>query len=193
MEPAVSEAAFSHANEPRAAGNLQTSPTLLKEILRHLRTQHFAVLSTVGEDRQPSSAGVSYGTSLPNHELILYVMTRRHLQKARNITQNPQVSLVVPVRRRLLWFLPPATIQLRGRAEILEASDEGGRAVFESFWLGRRILASYRAMERRGETRICFLKITPDPVAHSYMVGSNVVSLMRHMEAGAGKVALPPK
>jgi general stress protein 26 len=174
------------------ASNLETSPTLLNEVLRHLCAQHFAVLSTVDAYGRPSSAGVNYGVSGPDQELALYVMTRRHLRKARNIAQNPQVSLVVPVRRKLLGFLPPPTIQLRGRAEILAATDEVGTAVFERFWLGRRILKSYRAMKRRGETRICFLKITPDPLVRSYMVGSNILSLMTHMEAGAGKVIISP-
>ena len=76
-------------------------------------------------------------------------------------------------------------------AELLEATDEEGRAVFQRFWLGRRILKSYLAMERRGDTRICFLKVTPEPLMRSYMVGSNVLSLMRHMEASAGKVIMP--
>jgi hypothetical protein len=127
--------------------------------------------------------------SQPDQELALYVMTRRHLQKARNIAQNPQVSLVVPIRR-LLWFLPPATIQLRGRAELLGAADAEGRAVFQRFWLGRRIVKSYQAMERRGEARICFLKITPEPLVQSYMVGTTVLGLMRHMEAGAGQARI---
>ena len=175
------------------ASALEASQRLRKQIIDQLRSQHFAVLSTVGAEGEPSSAGVSYAVSPSSETITFYVMTRRHLQKARNIAQNPQVSLVVPVRRRLLWFLPPATIQVRGRAEILDATDEEGRAVFQRFWLGRRILTSYRAMERRGETRICFLKITPDPLVRSYMVGSSVLSLMRHMEAGAGKVALPRK
>ena len=98
-------------------------------------------------------------------------MTRRHLQKARNIAANPAVSLVVPLMRRLLWFLPPPTIQLRGRAEILDWTDEDGTDVFSHFWMGRRILEAYRASHRRGETRICFLRITPDPVVNTYMVG----------------------
>lgn len=173
------------------ASDHETSPALRARILRQLRRQHFAVLSTAGANGRPSSAGVSYGVSQPDQELALYVMTRRHLQKARNIAQNPQVSLVVPIRRRLLWFLPPATIQLRGRAELLDATNAEGRAVFQQFWLGRRIVKSYQAMERRGETRICFLKITPEPLVQSYMVGSNVLSLMRHMEGGAGKVIMP--
>jgi len=29
-------------------------------------------------------------------------MTRRHLQKSRNIARDPHVALVVPLRRRLL-------------------------------------------------------------------------------------------
>jgi hypothetical protein len=45
-------------------------------------------------------------------------------------------------------------------------------------------------MERRGETRICFLKITPEPLVHSYMVGTTVFGLVRHMEAGAGQVGI---
>jgi general stress protein 26 len=171
--------------------DIATLSALQNQIERHLRSQHFAVLSTVGADGRPSSAGVSFGVSQPDRPLTFYVMTRRHLQKARNIAQNPEVALVVPVRRRFLWFLPPPTIQVHGRAEILESSNEEGRAVFQGFWLGRRILKSYRAMERGGEARICFLKITPDPLVRSYMIGSNVLSLVRHMEAGAGKALIP--
>lgn len=178
-----------HTGAARASA-LETSPALRARILRQLRRQHFAVLATAGANGRPSSAGVSYGVSQPDQELALYVMTRRHLQKARNIAQNPEVSLVVPIRRRLLWFLPPATIQVRGRAEILGATDAEGRAVFQRFWLGRRIVKSYRAMERRGETRICFLKITPEPLAQSYMVGTTVLGLLRHMEAGAGQARI---
>jgi general stress protein 26 len=184
MTTMTADTAASHVSDR------ETSSTLRLRIVRQLRRQHFAVLSTTGADGRPSSAGVSYGVSQPDQPLRFYVMTRRHLQKARNIAQQPEVSLVVPVRRWFLWFLPPATIQVRGRAEILEATDAEGRAVFQQFWLGRRILKSYLAMERRGETRICFLKITPEPLVHSYMVGTTVFGLVRHMEAGAGQVGI---
>jgi hypothetical protein len=66
-------------------------------------------------------------------------MTRSHLQKARDIQANGKASLVVPIVRQLLWFLPPATIQLRGRAEVLDGEDDVGVAVFRHFWIGRRI------------------------------------------------------
>jgi general stress protein 26 len=160
-------------------------------VLRQLRKHNFAVLSTVGEDARPASAGVTYGVSRPGRDLALYMMTRTHLQKARNIARNPQVCLVIPLPRRLLSFLPPPTIQVRGRAEILDWTDIDGIKVFQHFWMGRRILAAYQEAHRRGETRICFLKITLDPVVSMYMVGSSVWALRSRMESGAAKITIP--
>ena len=161
-------------------------------VLRQLRNCNFAVLSTVSEDGRPHSAGINYGVAGPGRDFTLYVMTRKHLQKARNIARNPNVSLVVPVPRRFAWFLPPATIQLQGRAEIVDETDPAGTDVFRHFWMGRRILEAYEQSRRRGETRICFLKITPDPVVHTYMVGYSIWQLRKHMESGAAKVIIPP-
>lgn len=156
-----------------------------------LRTHHFAVLSTVDDDGAPHAAGVTYGTATAGSELVLYVMTRRHLRKARDIARQPHVALVIPIEHRLLRFLPPATIQLHGRAEILDWTDAAGTAVFQSFWLGRRILAAYRASHRRGERRICFLQITIDPVIATYMVGVSPWELRRRMERGTARVLAP--
>jgi len=160
-------------------------------VLAQLRAHDFAVLSTVGEDGRPASAGVTYGVSRPGRDLALYVMTRTHLQKARNVAHNSRVSLVIPLHRRLLWFFPPATVQLQGRAEILDWTDADGTEVFRYFWMGRRILAAYQEANRRGETRICFLKITPDTAVSTYMVGTRIWELRRGMEAGAAKLDIP--
>ncbi|MFN0072270.1 MAG: pyridoxamine 5'-phosphate oxidase family protein [Chloroflexota bacterium] len=160
-------------------------------VLRELRMHHFAVLSTVSPTGRPCSAAINYGVSRPGRGLALYVMTRTHLEKARNITGNPRVALVVPLPRRLLWFLPPPSIQLQGHAEVLNGTDVEGLNVFRSFWMGRRILNAYQESRRRGETRICFLKITPDPVIHTYMVGCTIWEIKKRMESGAGKVIAP--
>ena len=162
-------------------------------VLRHLRKRNFAVLSTISEEGRPHSVGVNYGVSPPGRDLVIYVMTRRHLQKARNITRNPHVLLVVPLTRRLLWFVPPPVIQVHGRAEILDWIDAKGTEVFRNFWMGRRILEAYQESHRRGETRICFLRITPDPTIHTYMVGSSIWQVWRRMEAGAAKVVISPE
>lgn len=160
-------------------------------VLKHLRKRNFAVLSTSDERSVPHSAGVNYGVSAAGRDLVIYVMTRRHLLKARNIAQNPSVSLVVPLTRRFLRFLPPPTIQLHGQAEIVDWTDQEGTDVFKRFWMGRRILEGYQKSQRRGETRMCFLKITPDPVIHTYMVGSSIWQVRKRMESGAAKVVNP--
>src|SRR6266508_233232 len=109
-------------------------------VLSHLRKRNFAVLSTVSSRGRPHSVGVNYGVSAPGRPLVIYVMTRTHLTKARNIAQNPSVSLVVPLTRRLLWFLPPPTIQLHGQSQIVYWDDEEGTDVFMRFLMGRRIM-----------------------------------------------------
>jgi hypothetical protein len=98
---------------------------------------------------------------------------------------------VVPLTRRLLWFLPPPTVQLHGQAEIVDWTDQEGTDVFKRFWMGRRILDGYQKSYRRGESRICFLKITPDPVINTYLVGSNIWQVRRRIESGAAKVVNP--
>jgi general stress protein 26 len=162
-----------------------------EQVLDQLRKHNFAVLSTSDNECKPHSAGVNYGVSKPGRDLAIYVMTRRHLRKARNIAQNPNVSLVVPLTRRLLWFLPPPSIQLQGQAEIVDWTDKDGSDVFRRFWIGRRILKAYQDSHRRGETRICFVKITPDPIVHTYMVGSSIWQVRKRMESGAGSVINP--
>ena len=170
-------------------GGERATPAL---VIGQIRRHHFSVLSTVGRDGAPHSAGVNYGCTGPGGSFALYVMTRRHLLKARNIEADPRVSLVIPIPRPALTFLPPATIQLHGRAELLPWDDPRGTGVFEKFWMGRRILAGYRRAREHGETRVCFVRITPAPKVHTYMVGYRIWELRRNMEAGSGNVRLIP-
>lgn len=120
-------------------------------------------------------------------------MTRRSLRKARNIVENPNVSFVVPLTRRLLWFLPPPCIQFQGRADLLDRDDPGGKrvATFRSFAMGRRILSMYEEMAARGESGVCFVRITPAPTLSTYMVGHSIWDLMRRMETGIERVRVP--
>ena len=162
-------------------------------VLHQLRKHNFAVLSTVGEDGTADSAGVNYGLAGRDAEFAIYVMTRRHLKKARNIARNPNVSLVIPLARRLLWFLPPPCIQVSGKAEILDWNDVAGTEAFRRFWMGRRILAMYEDAQERGETRTCFVKITSNPVISTYMVGYSAWELRSRGELASGKVRVPPE
>src|SRR3974390_1177565 len=91
------------------------------KVLHEIRRNHFAILSTSDTAGAPASAGITYGVS--GSGTTIYVMTRRHLQKTRNIVANPRVSLVIFLPRRLLWLIPPATIQLSGHADVLDLAD----------------------------------------------------------------------
>lgn len=75
---------------------VKDDPVTFELVLSHLRKHSFAVLSTISNGSRPHSVGVNYGVSRPGRPFLLYVMTRRHLQKARNIAQNPNIALVVP-------------------------------------------------------------------------------------------------
>lgn len=155
-------------------------------VLRAIRRQHFAVLATSDPAGRPASAGITYGVS--GSGSAIYVMTRRHLQKARNVVANPRVSLVIPTPRRLLWWVPPGTIQLTGRAEVIDWTDQDATRVFSEFWLGRHIVDSYRGLHARGDSRIAFLRIELDPVIHTYMIGTSAWQVRNNMGAGASTV-----
>ena len=161
-------------------------------VVKELRKRDFAVLSTVSAEGRPYSVAVNYGVSLPGAPFGIYLMTRRHLKKARNIVANPNVAFLVSFTRRLLWFLPPPSIHFQGKAEILDWKDEAGTGIFESFFMGRQILRKYRAANGRGEERICFVRITPDEEIFTYMVGYPVWEISKRMESGAVRVKIPP-
>lgn len=140
--------------------------------LRTMRRQHFAVLSTSDTAGHPASAGVTYGLTRSGE--AMYVMTRRHLQKARNIAANPEVSLVIPVPRRLLWPVPPATLQLHGHAERLDWIDAEARNAFSGFVLGRQIINSYRELHRRGESASDFSGSDRPGSRHPHLPGRHI-------------------
>jgi nitroimidazol reductase NimA-like FMN-containing flavoprotein (pyridoxamine 5'-phosphate oxidase superfamily) len=168
------------------------TPTItFDSVVKELRKRDFAVLSTLTEEGKPYSVAVNYGVSRPGAPFGIYLMTRRHLKKAQNIVDNPNVSVVIPMTRRLLWFLPPPSIHFQGRAEILDWKDEVGTRIFESFFMGRQILRKYNAANARGETRICFVRITPDEEIFTYMVGYPVWDVSKRMESGAARVKIP--
>src|SRR5215213_1909658 len=85
QEPLVDgdQMALSMSEQPRV-----TFDRVLAELCRH----HLAVLSTVGDDGTPHAAGVTYGAAYARSELMLFVMTRRHLRKARDIAHRPRVA-----------------------------------------------------------------------------------------------------
>lgn len=160
-------------------------------VLKELTKRHFGVLSTVTKDGHSHSAGVFYSVSHSAPPLEIFVMTRTKLKKARNIMNNPNVSFVVPLKRRLLTFVPPPCIEFQGKAEIIDWKDETGAASFKKSFMGRTIVNSYDEMYRQGDHTICFLRITPDPMIFTYGFGVSIWEMRRHMEVGFARVEIP--
>jgi len=160
-------------------------------VLKELKRRNFGVLSTMTKDGRSHSAGVFYSVSPSARPLEIYVMTRTKLKKARNIRANPNVSFVVPLRRRLLTFVPPPCIQFQGQAEIVDWKDKVALEAFRASFMGRMILNMYDDMYRRGDTSICFLRITPDPTIFTYGVGVSLWEMKRRMEVASAKVQIP--
>lgn len=160
-------------------------------VLKELKKRNFGVLGTVTKDGRSHSVGVHYCVSPLGRSFQIYVMTRTKLKKTRNIMVNPNVSFVVPLRKRLLTFVPPPSIQFQGKAEIIDWKDEAGVQAFKTTFMGRMILDMYDEMYSRGDHSICFLRITPDPIIFTYGVGVSLWEMKRNMKIGFAKVEVP--
>src|SRR5688572_19852914 len=90
----------------------------LDEVEKALAKRSFCNLATVSAKGRPHVAGVLYqavGTTL-------YVSTSRESRKARNVADNTNVAVNVPIRRVPVGG-PPSTVQFQGQAEILPLDD----------------------------------------------------------------------
>lgn len=74
----------------------EKAPFTFAYVEKLLRRKNFGVLTTVTPERKPHSVGVVYAVSSPGEPFCIYLITRLALKKARNISNNPNVSFVVP-------------------------------------------------------------------------------------------------
>ena len=97
--------------------NQLASETVWKEIESEL----FAVMGMVTAKGESRTIGVVYIV----HDKNIYVLTSEDTWKARHIHGNPNVSLTVPIPKRipfLPWIkIPAATISFSGKAHLIEA------------------------------------------------------------------------
>ncbi len=140
----------------------------------------FCTLATTSPAGHPHVAGVLYQAV----HGALYVSTGRASRKGRNIAANPNVAVVVPIRRAPVG--PPSTIQFQSRAEILDTGDSHIRGLAA----GGRI----DAIIAHGELDLpggCFLRIPLPRRVLTYGLGMSLIQLIRHPLAAAGLVELP--
>lgn len=119
MERRVSEV-FDHVMTttltPASTTNT-ADPALAPAARRAIEKHSFGVLATTSSQGRPHAAGVLYQLAGGS----LWISTIRSSRKALNIADTGQAALSIPARR--IPVGPPSTVQLQGRAELVELDD----------------------------------------------------------------------
>lgn len=92
-------------------------------VWNELKKELFAVLGMVTANGESRTAGIVY--IVQNHKL--YISTRTEEWKTRHVQGNPNVSITVPIAKRvpfMPWMkIPQATITFSGTAKVFDARD----------------------------------------------------------------------
>ncbi|MGH9138775.1 MAG: pyridoxamine 5'-phosphate oxidase family protein [Acidimicrobiales bacterium] len=137
----------------------------------------FLTLGTASATNRPHVTGVLYEVV----DGALYVNTLRTSKKARNIADNPHVSVLVPVRR--LPVGPPSSVQFQATAEVLPYDHPDIVRLLDAGHL--------KSITKHGELDLpagCFLRITPPRRLNTYGLGMPLRQLLRDPLHAAGSV-----
>jgi general stress protein 26 len=145
-----------------------------------LAKRSFCTLATTSNDNHPHVAGVVYAYV----DGALYVSTQRSSRKARNLSENQNVFVCVPVRR-MPFGPPPSTVQFASTATILSSDHP------EIVDLAKR--GRIKAITSHGERDMpdgCFLRIDPPKLYLTYGLGMSLRRLAKDPLNAAGRLAL---
>jgi hypothetical protein len=138
----------------------------------------YCTLATTANNR-PHAAGILY-------EVVgrdIFVCAYDDSRKARNVAENPQVAVAIPVVEHP--EAPPFSIQFQGRGEILRQDHP---EVVRLLGEGRlQIIAGHGVLD---DPRSVFIRITPGKRANVYGVGMSLEELMANPTAAIRSVEL---
>lgn len=143
-----------------------------KKIKKLIEKNSFCILATISPDGKPHSVGVIYSA----RGLDIYIFTGRGTKKVRNISNNRQVAVAIPVPY-ILRFIPPRVIQFQGRGEILPISDSSANQVYK--W---RIPKDVDG---------CFIHIRPEGKIWTHGIGMSFIERARRPEKVGRTIAIP--
>lgn len=139
----------------------------------------FAVLGMVTAAGEARTAGIVYIV----RERKLYIATGADTWKARHVGANPNVSMTIPIAKRIPvapWVkIPQATITFHGTARLIpatEASPEIKKAIFRG--AADDLIAGS-----------CLIEVTPEGEFVTYGVGIPLMK-MRDPELARGRAAV---
>ena len=147
-----------------------TNSAAAQKVWDAIHKELFAVLSMVTREGESRSVGIVYIVK----DRKLYIGTDTKSWKAKHIKNNPNVSMTIPIPKRiplLPWIkIPQATISFSGTAKVfpaLGADSELLRAVYRHFAEDQDLLAENSLIE-----------VTPQDDFITYGVGIPLMKMM---------------
>jgi general stress protein 26 len=155
-----------------------TSELSSETVWKELEGELFAVLGMVTAKGKARTIGVVYIV----HDRNIYVLTGEDTWKARHIRGNPNVSLTVPIPKRipfLPWIkIPAATISFSGKALLVDA-EKVDKEILHKLMRGQE-----DDLENLGTLSV--IKINPSGDFVTYGVGIPLMT-MREPEKARGR------
>lgn len=151
------------------------------EVWKAIAAQNFMVVGMVSARGAARTAGVMHHV----HDGRVWFTTNEHLWKARHIAANPEVSVTVPIAKKVLlmpWIrIPAATITFRGIAEMVPVADLPDD-------VRHALLDGLDVTDGEELGALVAIGIRPTGDFVTYGVGVSALG-MRDTEAAAGRVA----
>ena len=178
IEPAVKTEGLATVALPRRVEKATTPRLTSQQVWAEVGKASFAIVSHVTPAGEPRSSGVVYAEE--RHHL--YVAVAPDGWKARQITDDQQVAVTIPVRRggplSLLLPIPPATISFHARAIAHPAGS------LDLTMVSKKLL-SLLPKDRRAAT---VLELVPEDTFLTYGIG---VSLKAMTDPVAARAHVP--
>ena len=153
------------------------APITAELVWSEIEKNQFAVLGWVTPRGEPRTAGIVYYLA---DDRRLYIGSEREAWKARQIRDQPSVSLTVTVSKKIPFMpwieIPPATITFRGSATVREIRDVPQAVVSKLF---KDIHLSDEEI-----TRQCFIVVEPHGTFLTYGIGVSLLTMRKPYEAG---------
>jgi len=153
-----------------------------EQVWNELKKELFAVLGMVTAKGEARTVGIVYTA----HAGKIYIATGKDSWKARHVSQNPHISITVPIAKRipfLPWIkIPAATITFSGVATVLEPEKVEKEVLFA-------LLRGLTEDQERLAT-MCIIVIEPVGDFVTYGVG---IPLMQMRDAKKARGRAPVK
>lgn len=158
-----------------------SNPALTEIVWQAIQKELFAVLGMVTPQNESRTVGIVYLV----RDGKLYIGTRLTSWKTRHIQNNPQVSLTIPIAKRIPiapWVkIPQATISFSGQARIMPGHTADPDLL--------HLVFRHKADDQDFIQESCLIEVVPEGDFITYGIGIPLIQ-MRHPELARGRASV---